>query len=501
MIDDDEKFEELELPWNILIVDDDIQIHHVTNLTMKNFLFDNRPLKFTSVYSGVEAKELLEKKDEEYALILLDVVMEEIDSGLKVADYIRNTLKNHYSRIILRTGQAGLVKEYSVIKNYEIDSYKSKTELKIADLEALFYTTLRSYRDIMTIKNQRESLEQVISSITKMNSATDLSDFASALLDQLQLFLGCEKGELLLENSEAYAIYKNGEHTKTLAVSKDKQNNVIDNELQSIIDNSFKHHNNYYTHPHFVHFLETQRKNKIILSLKSKNEITIKDQELLNLFSKNVAFTYENLLLSEEVYTGQNILAPLLGAAMEGRSKETRAHIKRMGEFSAILGTFIGLRTDIIAKLRISAQLHDVGKVWIPESILNKPGKLNSEEWVIMKKHSSNGYEILQSTDSPIINMASNIALEHHEWWDGTGYPDGKKGDEISIEGRIVAMADVFDALLSKKSYKEPWDIEKVYDLLEKSKGNQFDPDLVDIFLKNRNIFYNTYLKFKDENE
>lgn len=492
LINDEEKVEELGPPWEVLIVDDDQQIHQVTKLALKNFIFDNRQLNFVSVYSGAEAMKVLDTSKTEFAIILLDVVMEENDSGLKIANYIRNTQNNHYTRIILRTGQAGLAPEYSVVKNYDIDSYKSKTELKLADLEAIFYTTLRSYRDIVTIKNQRESLHQVVSSITKMNSAKDLSDFASAILDQIQLLIGCENGELLLENSESYAICKKGEKTKILAVSNNGEN-LIDDNLKMIIDKSFKEHENYNKHPYFVHFFETLRKNEIVLSLKSKKEVTSEDSELLNLFSANVALTYENLLLGEEVNNSQKKLVSLLGAAMENGSKVTKSHLFRVGESSALLATLYGMDSDNVEKLKVAAQLHDIGNVAIDDKLLNRPGKLSDEEMKVVQEHTTNGYNILSSTDIPMIVMGANITLEHHEWWDGSGYPQGKKGDEISLEARVVAIADVFDALLSKRPYREAWKLEDVQQYIEDRKAIQFDPHLVDIFMKNREKFSKIY--------
>jgi response regulator RpfG family c-di-GMP phosphodiesterase len=129
--------------------------------------------------------------------------------------------------------------------------------------------------------------------------------------------------------------------------------------------------------------------------------------------------------------------------------------------------------------------LHDIGKIGIPDIVLNKPGKLDAEEWSKMKEHAQIGFDMLKNSTRPILKAASTIALEHHEKWDGSGYPDGKVKDETDILSRIVGLADVYDALGSKRSYKEPWTESDIVKLINDSKGSHFDPDLVDVFNKN----------------
>lgn len=486
-------------PWNILIVDDDEQIHLITRQALKNFSFENRRLDFISAYSGREAREILSRGDKKYALILLDVVMEEDDAGLKLAQYIREELKNHFTRIVLRTGQPGMAPEYSVVKEYEIDAYRSKIELKKADLEAVFFTSLRSYRDISALQTQRQCVEQVVSSITKINSATDLPDFASAILTQISQFIGGQMGELLLDSTEAYAVSRSHEKTRILAFSgnsrkKDRVQSIpnlnsIRDEVRNAIELGFQSHRDVYEPPYFVHYMMTQRRNEIVLTLKTGQDLSESDKKLLKLFSSNVTLTYENLILNEEIFETQNLLIRLLGGAMESRSRETGSHVKRVGEFSALMAQLIGMPGDYVERIRIASPLHDVGKVSTPDSILNKPGPLNPEEWELMKNHSLEGYDILKDTDNPIINMAALIARDHHERWDGSGYPHGKKGKEITLEGRIVALADVFDALLSDRCYKKAWTLEETLLFIENESGSQFDPEIKEIFLVNKERF------------
>jgi response regulator RpfG family c-di-GMP phosphodiesterase len=492
-------------PWKILIVDDDDQVHLITRQALKRFTFQDKNLEFFSAYSAEEARKYLAAAEHKFAIILLDVVMEEDDSGLKLADFIRYECRNSYSRIILRTGQPGVAPEYSVIKDYDIDAYRNKTELKQSDLESIFYTSLRSYRDINSLKAQRNNIEQLVKSITNISTTNDLPEFASVLLKQIEGFTGTDHGQLLLEPSESYAVSKGAQKTRILAmtpesinISQDEDLHNIEGQIHDLIEKSLLIGKDIKEHPYYIHYQKTQRNNEIIMALKSREPLSDEDEKLLNLFSTNVSLSYENLMLHDEITESQRLLIRLLGGAMESRSMETGSHVKRVGDSAALLAELSGKKSNFIERIRMAAPLHDVGKVGTPDAILNKPGALTSEEWTIMKEHSLEGYEILKDTDNPIIDMAAQIALDHHERWDGGGYPGSKKADDISQEGQIVSLVDVTDALLSNRCYKKAWPFEKVAEIIKEGSGTQFRPELVELFLRNQNRFLEIFNKNPD---
>ena len=168
----------------------------------------------------------------------------------------------------------------------------------------------------------------------------------------------------------------------------------------------------------------------------------------------------------------------------EAKSGETGQHIKRVSEYSSILALGILEDETEISYIRVASMMHDIGKLMIPNDIIEKPGKLTKEEYETIKAHSKYGNSLLSHSDGDIMSIAKSIAYEHHERWDGTGYPRGLKGDEISIYAQIVSVADVYDALTSKRSYKEPWDpIEAKFEIL-RQRGHQFSPRIVDNFIK-----------------
>lgn len=175
----------------------------------------------------------------------------------------------------------------------------------------------------------------------------------------------------------------------------------------------------------------------------------------------------------------------LLGKASEYRDTDTGDHILRVGKYSAMIMEKLGGSKESQELMLYSAPLHDVGKIGIPDSILNKNGRLTDEEYNIMKTHPVKGYELLSGTKSKYLDAGAIIALSHHEKYDGTGYPKGLKGNEIPLYGRIVALADVFDALTSERVYKNSWTLEQAIDYIREQSGTHFDPKIVDVFLAN----------------
>ena len=173
-----------------------------------------------------------------------------------------------------------------------------------------------------------------------------------------------------------------------------------------------------------------------------------------------------------------------LSMAVEFRDEDTGAHIERIGRFSTLLAEQIGLEEELCARMVHAAPLHDVGKVAIPDAILLKPGRLTPEERAIVETHAEEGHRLLKGSSSAILDMAATIALSHHEKWDGSGYPRGVVGEAIPIEGRIVAIADVFDALTSDRVYRKAFAVEKAVEMMREERGKHFDPVLLDAFME-----------------
>ena len=173
-----------------------------------------------------------------------------------------------------------------------------------------------------------------------------------------------------------------------------------------------------------------------------------------------------------------------LGRAAEYRDNETGNHVKRVSLIAELIAQDLGQDQEFCRLIKIASPMHDIGKIGVSDTILLKPGKLSEEEFVLMKDHVKIGAEILSESDSPILKMAYEIALTHHEKFNGRGYPHGLKGEEIPLSGRIVALADVFDALTSERPYKKAWSIKAALELIRNESGEHFDPQVVDAFLR-----------------
>ncbi len=190
-----------------------------------------------------------------------------------------------------------------------------------------------------------------------------------------------------------------------------------------------------------------------------------------------------------------------LARAAEYKDEDTGTHIMRMSHYSGAVADKLGLPEDEVESILYAAPMHDVGKIGIPDRILLKPGKLDPDEWKIMKEHTVIGGRILSGSEAGFIKLAEEIALTHHEKWDGSGYPNGLAGEEIPIAGRITAIADVFDAITSKRPYKEPFPLERAFAIIKEGRGSHFDPAVVDAFFAIIDEILAIKERFKDGGE
>ncbi len=223
-----------------------------------------------------------------------------------------------------------------------------------------------------------------------------------------------------------------------------------------------------------------------------------KDLEHLLLAASYTGKQLESLALQEEIESTQREIILTLAETGEMRSKETGNHVKRVAEYSQILAEAYGLPPEQVKLLKDASPMHDIGKIAIPDSILLKPGRLTDEERIAMQAHTTLGFEMLNHSERELLKTAALVAVQHHEKWDGTGYPKGLKGEEIHIFGRLTAIADVFDALICKRVYKDPWPVDKIISMFVESSGKDFDPKVIDIFLKVKNEMVEISVRLDD---
>lgn len=296
--------------WKILIVDDEPEVHVVTRLALSDFQFQHKTLSFLNAYSGEEAKALLAEHSD-IAIVLLDVVMETDDAGLQVARYIRETLNNQHVRIIMRTGQPGQAPERQVIVDYDINDYKSKTELTAQKLFTVIMSSLRSYRDIMSLEQSRQGLEKIITASVDLFAAHSMDQFIHGVIQQLTSVLGCGEDALLVSSSLVAASVKPSDpHNLVVFAGQgefDQQegrliNDVLDPTLLDAFEEALQTKAIVYRDNYLVAYCFSQFTHGSLLYVSGLPvQMNSNQKRLVELFSQNVQIAYENVQLQHEI--------------------------------------------------------------------------------------------------------------------------------------------------------------------------------------------------------
>ena len=501
--DPDVPVQESGEPWLIAIVDDEEQIHEVTKLALGHFRYNGQPLKFLSAYSAKEGIELF-RQHHNIAICLLDVVMETEQAGLDMVKDIR-AMNNHFTRIVLRTGQPGQAPEEKVITEYDINDYKEKTELTRPKLITLMHSCLKTYEYIVNQEQVRIGLEHVIDATSKVFNKNFIDEFVSGILTQMSSLFNFGQDSAMIKVPDGFAGHEENNQLKIISglgeyehLENQSLEKIIPEKLYEQLVHQVQKFQVIHNDRCFIASYISQHNARYFLLLSGDiGNYTSLQYRLVTVFCHNVLMAFENLYLKSEVEDTQWEMVFMLGEAVETRSKETGYHLKRVAELSHMLANTIGLDEHTAELIRQASPLHDIGKIAIPDAVLNKPGKLNEEEWEIMQTHVTAGYNMLRKSKKEVMQTASFIARDHHERWDGAGYPDGLSTTDISIEGRITAVADVFDALASKRCYKEAWNMTEVFDYMQESSGTQFDPKLIEALMKIKDDVLSLYEQYQ----
>ncbi len=489
-------------PWRILVVDDDPDVHRVTRYALKDVTVEGKGLLIFAAYSGEEGFEIL-AREHDIGLILLDVVMEAEDAGLKLIKRIRGELANQAVRIVLRTGQPGSAPEREVVASYDINDYKEKSELTANKLYTLVHAALRSYRDIRALERNRLGLEKIIDatadmfeprSVDRLASGVFEQDTALLHLDRDAVYCTGDKGLLTrLSNGRLRIVAAAGGYSPYIGRAVDE---VLPKTMVQTLQSCCSTHRSHYQDGALTVFCPGGPDECNIVHLEGVDGFDDIHMALIDVFARNIGVALHNLMLRIESETNQREVSLLLGETIEMRSRETGNHVRRVAKCSRILGEGIGLNDRDLDLLEMAAPLHDIGKIAVPDAVLDKPGALTPEERAIICTHAEIGWQLLSRQHRPVFQVAAIIAREHHEWWDGTGYPRKLKEKEISIYGRIVAVADVFDALLSRRCYKTAWPVKEVLGHMTAETGRHFDPELIEVMVDRIDDFLavrNTY--------
>ncbi|WP_420559299.1 HD domain-containing phosphohydrolase [Tepidicaulis sp.] len=489
--------------WKVLIVDDEPEVHSVTRLALHDVVFAGRGLELISAHSASEAEDIM-RRHSDIAVILLDVVMETDNAGLELIRRIRDTMRNTATRIILRTGQPGQAPERDVIIRYDINDYREKTDLTSSHLFTAIYGALRAYRDINALEHHQEGLEEVIAATSALFECQSLSAFTRTAEYRFPKLLAKTTASRATNIDMIWAKRVDGDNLDVIAATgalRPLAGCTTVSDLPEILLQRFdelEKAGSIVTGTWLGGLYRESATLEYVFYMEGLHALTPTDRNLLDVYMRQATSAFDNLVLSQQLDETQREIVYRLGEAVESRSQETGNHVKRVAEISRLIARGAGLSPRDCDIIFHASPLHDVGKIAIPDAILNKPGKLTADEWEIMKTHATKGYEMLANSERPILKAAAVIARDHHEKWDGSGYPEGRRGEEIDIMGRITAVADVFDALGSDRCYKKAWPLDNVLDLFRRESGKHFDPKLVDILFDNLDTIKEIQQRYSD---
>lgn len=471
-------------PWILLVVDDEPDIRSLTRLNLKGFRFADRELEILEAGSAAEAKVILGVRAD-IAVALIDVVMETDDAGLRLVNHIRETLRNHSLRVVIRTGQPGAAPERYVIDHYDIDDYKDKTELTAQRLYTTVRSALKAYRDLRTIEINRNGLAGILDAAPEIYriSPRSLQEFFNGILTQVIGLCRLDDHSFMSGIGGMIATLDGGELTVQAASDSFPTSERFD-ELREICTQAVLTD----APP------EGMRANGMILPLRGHGQtlgfiyvepsggLSQEDRSLLKILAQQSSIALENLQLHRNMMQSHNNAVDMLAEVAEFKDKTTGQHINRMDAYTRMVAMELGIEEEEAVTWGKAARLHDVGKIGIPDGVLSKPGRLDPDEYRTIQRHTEIGAFLLRHDH--FFDLAREIAYSHHERWDGGGYPTGRRSGEFHLVTRVVSVVDVFDAMISRRPYKEPWPAEKAVAAIQEGSGSQFDPQVVAAFLR-----------------
>lgn len=475
-------------PWKVALIDDDDDVISVSEMVLKRVLVDSRPLEFLKAHSAAEARQLFEQHSD-IALALVDVVMEDDHAGLDLVKWIRENNKNTTTRLVLRTGQPGEAPEEDVIRDYDINDYKNKTELNSTRLKTTIYAAIRSYRDIREVEQGNKGLEDVVSATTRVLQASNSENFCVKSLDEIKILLGQQQVTFHLQYQSVNAL---GQHEQVLLgfdgkhyqIDTHPDGDILPADVSKLAQQAIQGKCNAMTDGLLANYTQLSESSESACVVTFGAALSPLMQRLLHVMLTKISIIFENLTRREDIERTQQELMCILGEAIEKRSKETGSHVRRVSLICELLAHHLALDEHFVQLIKHATPMHDIGKIAIPERILHKPGKLDAEEWREMQTHAQVGFDLLCKSKRALPQVGARIALYHHEKWDGSGYPSGLKGEDIPVEGRLMAVADVIDALAARRCYKEPWPPERILALLKEERGRHFDPQICDLAIE-----------------
>ncbi|MGD8542477.1 MAG: DUF3369 domain-containing protein [Desulfobacteraceae bacterium] len=489
--------------WTVLVADEDPRIHHRIRQALERRLLLGRPLRILSATGGRQALSLL-AQNPDVAVILLQADPASARGGLSTAATIRGDGRNADLRIILRCGGAGSLPDPETLLKLDVTDCRTAADLTPERVVVMFNAALDAFRSRRTISRGRLGLLRLADASSQLVAHQPLRKFAREVLRQLHAVLQLNANPLPFQGSGFTATEQDGEFMIWAATGSFE--GMLGRSPQAALQGPpLKHlaraeseRGSFFAGSAYYGYYCTRSGVRHLLYLDAGRPLDRLDRELVGLLYGSVTQALENLYLEREIRETQEDVLTTLGGVIANRSQETGSHGHRVAQMAALLARKAGLSRSQVKLLRLSAPMHDIGKVGIPDAILFKPERLSAEELEKIRRHTEIGFDILKNARREVMAAAVICAQQHHERWDGSGYPRRLKGTEIHIFGRIIGLIDVFDALLHSRVYKDAWELDKVRDYIRAERGRQFDPGLVDLLLAEIDAFMEINARFPE---
>ncbi len=485
---------------------------------------ENKAIYFSSdTYSSSKLWDTINDR-EEIKQVVLDISFPSRFDKLALASL-------HMTPKIVKEGMKNLTRDDVIIHAFHLKpSFQEEISKELEEYNILgeygrilkdgtsVYFDPKSLAKTNLFLTEGEVLKLIFDTTSKLSLETNFQNILNTLAKMVQTMLSAERCTLWIVNYETNTIWtkvaQGLDTTIEIPISTGIVGKTVQVRKPLIINDPYSHKDfnkdvdkktGFRTRSIITMPIFDSNKDKVIgiyqaLNKQSNvdysfNHVDLKYLQLAATFTGQI---YESVLLNAELEETQREIIYTLATVCESRSKETGNHVKRVAKYSRLLAEKLGMERQQCQIIELGSTTHDIGKVAIPDAVLNKPGRFDASEREIMNTHSDLGFEMLKHSKRPILQTAATIARQHHEKYDGSGYPLGLKGEEIDISARIVALADVFDALGSDRVYKKSWELDRIYNLLREERGKHFDPQLIDIFFENEEEFLEIRAKYRD---
>lgn len=490
-------------PWRVLVVDDDPDVHAVTRLALRNVSFKGRALELLSAHSGAEGFHML-SSSVDIALVLLDVVMETENAGLVLARRIREELGNHTVRVVLRTGQPGQAPEQQVIIDYDINDYKSKTELTTQRLFTVVISALRAYESLVMLERSRAGLSNILAGVNNLYHAGSLREFASGVLAQISAVLGIGGDGMLcllaVPGREPTVLAATGVWAALAADGALPLEHPLRPAFMRALAEDISHSSPLGT----VMPIRTEQQQRVGIAVCPPLSMAEIQRELLVLYCQRIAAAFDNQYLFEQAKHTEAATVALLAQVAHSRCAGAAVHAERVRRLSERIAGRLReregegnsgearlepeLTPQMISMLGLASMLHDIG---MGEACtdLSHDQPYSASARAAMQRHALIGSAALKRAAagagaSSYLSLAAIIAAGHHEHYDGSGYPRGLAGRAVALSARIVAVADTFAAMTAERAYRPRSSCAQALDHLREQAGHQFDPLVVAALLE-----------------